>query len=337
MTSNEMIVELPGDRLYPEACRITPFTLSDASALSLLPKTQDTKKLFQIMDEKINLDVKKLTPQDFWFLLYWQRINSYVTFPIKLPWECPHCDTKNSDELSGSKLVIEDIDDVYETFESNGKLCHGLVVDLPSAGEKEVRLKLVGDELLVENHLRMKGISKPEPEVYETYLIACMFEPSGGTLEERYQMVKNFSAEDHFYLKGLEEQLDYGVKNYAEFTCMECKEVSKVRFQFDLVTFFPSISNKSDIRARILPRKGAKSANKGLGEGRLSKDSVHTEEAHRLPEDSQTYERSEDSRNESEKKIEMTPAELQALIQSEVSKASSKESKEVEFSSVKER
>ena len=95
-------VELPGDRLYSDDCYVTTFSLADASALSLLPKTQDTRTIFEIMDRRINLDVKKLTLQDFWFLLYWQRINSYLTFPIKLPWKCPHCKTKNQDELTAA-------------------------------------------------------------------------------------------------------------------------------------------------------------------------------------------------------------------------------------------
>ena len=72
-------VELPGNWLYPDDCFVQTFSLADASALSLLPKTQDVRKVFDIMDRKINLDVKKLTLQDFWFLLYWQRINSYIT------------------------------------------------------------------------------------------------------------------------------------------------------------------------------------------------------------------------------------------------------------------
>ena len=49
MATEPVVVELPGDRLYPEDCRIQTFTYGDASALSLLPKTQDTQKLFEVV------------------------------------------------------------------------------------------------------------------------------------------------------------------------------------------------------------------------------------------------------------------------------------------------
>ena len=86
MVKQDALVELPGDRLYSEECKIETFTYRDASTVSLLAETQDSQKLFEVIDQRITLDVGDLTLQDFWFIMHWQRINSYSSFPSRVPW-----------------------------------------------------------------------------------------------------------------------------------------------------------------------------------------------------------------------------------------------------------
>ena len=216
---------------------------------------------------------------------------------------------------------------------------HGIILDLPSAGELEVRMKLVGDELDANTYLRKKKIDNPNPELYEQLLIACSLEGNGGSLEERLELVKGLSAEDYYLIKSLDSEIfDYGVQDYADLTCMGCKEVSKVRYSFDLTTFFPSVSDKPDLRARILPRKGASTANKGSTGHGSSKDNVHKQDSHQLHQDVKADERPEKSGDESQEKIEITPNELQAMIQKEVAKVGMVQTDhEIDFDSLKEK
>jgi hypothetical protein len=233
--------------------------------------------------------------------------------------------------LSGSKLNIQDLDDDY-TAESSTS---GVMIDFPSAGNLLIRVKLAGDELEVENYIRKNKI-EITPEKYEEYLIACMFAPNGGTLQERYELVHNkMTADDHMIIKGFEELFDFGVKNYSEFTCMECKEVSKVSFNFDLTTFFPSVSDTRDIRARILSRKGVESTSGHNTSNGSSQSALHTEDSREIHKDSEAHEETERG---DETKIELTQEELQDLIKKEMAKVTQESvNKEVDYSSLRER
>lgn len=270
MPSEPMLVELPGHHLYNEV-RLQPFTYGDASVLSLLDKTNDPDKLFDIIDKRLNINVRELTIQDFWYTLYWQRINSYSSFPVKLPWTCNYCEHKNLDEMSGSSLIIEDLNPEY---------FHGIEIDFPDSGILKIRLKLIGDEIELRKYMKKEKIEDPTGEVYETLLTACMLEYNGGTLKERYDLVKNMSADDQFTLKSVEEYFDYGVKDYSEFTCENCKEVVKVGYELDLTSFFPSVQDKSSIGSRILFSKTSTSADRQSTECGSDESSIHSPDTH---------------------------------------------------------
>lgn len=304
------LVELPGDRLYSEDCRIQTFTYGDATSLSLIPKTQDTKKLFDIIDNRISLDVRQLTLQDLWFILYWQRINSYSSFPVKLPWKCNHCGHKNYHELRGSDLVIDDLDPEYY---------HGMTLDFPDAGALSLRLKLVGDELDVKKYIRDKGLTDITEEQFDAFLTACMLEPNGGTLEERIKLVESMTAGDQFLMKAFEDQFDYGVQSHTNYACEECEEVVKVRYQFDLTNFFPSLQDKPDVRSRILSSKTSVSAPGSNREDGLDEADIHQGDA-RQELKSSTGETEPDASSDQgevikKEKIEVSPEELKRMIQ----------------------
>jgi hypothetical protein len=271
-TKKVSTVVLPGDHLYEDDCKVETFTFGDASALSLLIKAPDIKKLVEVLDSRTNLDATKLTIQDFKFLLYWHRINSYANFPNKIIWHCPHCETKNYHNLTADKLIIKDLDPIYD---------HGLVIDLPDAGPTALRIKLVEDELKARKWFR-ENKKEFDEETLEKLMYAGMLELEGGTLSERLEKIENMSSDDFCQLIDFQNEFDYGIQEYSEFACTndECKEVAKVNHNFDLVSFFPQVQGSGNVRARILSGQRAAPANResstdGLGQGDLHKGQPH--------------------------------------------------------------
>lgn len=317
MVAESVLVELPGDKLYPEECRIQTFTYSDAIAISLLRKTQDVRKLFEVLDRRMNLNVQDLTLQDFWFILYWHRINSYSSFPIKLPWTCHHCKTKNYDELRGSDLIIEDLDPEYH---------HGITLNFNSVGPVKLRLKLVKDEIESERYLRDQGLKDQDFALEET-LDACMLEPNGGNLSERISLLQEMNSDDHFLLKAFESEFNYGVQKYSKFTCENesCKEVVKVHYEFDLTNFFPSFQDKSDVRSRILSSKTSGTTNRKSSGNGSNEDDLYKRDSYQESETTQRETRSDEVPNKSPKVsqevLEITPEELNRLIRDGVKQA----------------
>lgn len=268
MLSSSVKVDLPGSALYDE-CYLQTFTLGDAEILPIVQKTGDTKQLYELINSRLNLSVYDLTLQDLWFILHWQRINSYPNYPMNLPWDCPNCSHSNVNELSGSSLVIDDLDPKYK---------HGITVDLPSIGKTKLRLPLVKDEEVAKRYLRDLRITNPDPKLFKEVLRACLLEPNGGTLDDNLKLVQTkLTADDGFVINGFEQYFEYGVKDFAKFTCQGCGEVSKVRFKFDLTTFFPRVSHSSDIRARILFSETPEPANRESEHNGLGESSLHSE------------------------------------------------------------
>ena len=299
MAEEPHLVPLPGDSLYVGDCYLQTFTLNDARSLFAISKTADTANLFKLINNRTNLDAENLTIQDLWFIFYWQRINSYPNHPMRTPRECPHCNHNNSSTLSAGKLVIKDLDSEYE---------HGVEFNFPSAINEDgsplhvpIRLQLVGDEITASKFIKNTlEVAKPSRELVQEVILACMLEPMGGPLSERYGWVKKnlTSADDAMALKAFEDHFDYGVMNHANFECEDCPEDTKVRFPFDLVNFFPTIRDSRDIQSRILSRKASQPTDTESGGGGPSEASVYTEDARKRPEGAETKKGPSSSENE---------------------------------------
>lgn len=302
MASSPIKADLPGKDLYPEDCYIQTFTLGDAESLSIIQKTADTKQLYELINKRINLSVSSLTLQDLWFILHWQRINSYPSYPINLPWQCPNCEHENHDQLSGSALVIDDLNPQYK---------HGLEVLLSNGEKLKLRLPLVGDEEVAKKYLKDIKISNPDPKFFKEILLSCMLEPNGTSIDERVKKVQGLSADDQFLIRGFEQYFEYGVKDFAKFTCEGCGEVSKVRFSFDLTTFFPRVSHTPNIRSRILFCETPESTDRESERNGSRESDLHKGTTHTALEGSKAETRSNESQNVNEVKI----ANLDDIIQ----------------------
>lgn len=314
----EILVGLPGGDLYREECRLQTLTYGDATAINLISKSKDVQKLFEVLNNRASLNVYDLTLPDFKFLLFWQRINSYSTFPMNIHWKCSQkgCEQKNNDELTGPKLVITDIDPDYD---------HGMTLDFPDSGPLRLRLKLVKDEIASKQYLIKNRIQDKDGELLEEVLTACMLELNGGTLEERILQVREMSADDQFLLKSFESEFDYGVQNYAEFTCEKCKEVAKIGYEFDLANFFPSIQDRTNVRSRIIPSSSAPTADSLPPRDRLCEAHPHQEHSHDAPQEAQGTQGPSTSPAQEQKKeeITMSPEDLSKLIADAVQSATS--------------
>jgi len=237
-------VELPGNHLYLDDCYLTTFTLNDARSMYSIAKTSDRKELFRVIDSRMSLPVESLTTYDLWYAMHWQRINSYPLHPHVLPWDCPLCDARNSDELTSSALVITDINPEYT---------HKLSLDFPSIGHHPFRLQVIGDELYVDNYIKsVLQVKEVDRSVYDQLLIAKQLQTDGMSFDEALKISESLTADDAFLISEFESYFSYGVADYSVFNCQNCKEDSHVKYKFNLVTFLPKIHTGLDLRSRIV-------------------------------------------------------------------------------------
>jgi hypothetical protein len=245
-------VDLPGGRLYPHECYLETFTYSDAKAISLIRTTSDIQRLYEIMNQRCSLDLAHVTLGDFWYMMHWQRVQSYPENKLMIPWTCPHCKTKNRSAFDLSKVELRELEEEYE---------HDQLITLPSGYETTIRLPVMSDELRAKLLLKSKGFSSPTDEQLEMMMTALTFctigEESDDLILKKYDELKGLTADDFFLIQDFYSLYDYGIADTVKFTCSndDCRKESKVRFSFSLVDFFPDHSNKESVRNRVLLRQ----------------------------------------------------------------------------------
>lgn len=303
------LVELPGGRLYKDSVYLEPLRHGDIKEIFIIAKNNDERRMVSLLKRRIHgVDIKDVTPQDMWFVMYWQRINSYPSNPMRIKWKCQHCGNITTSPLHSSNLSIKDLDAEYQD---------GLGLQLPSrerAGASPVYLRLnrVGDDTSVRKYYSDNNLFPDDGDLKEG-LMACMLEPTGGSFEERMKLVKTLNADDMFIIQEFENTFDYGVEPFGKFKCSkgECGEEGNVSFQFTLASFFPPLSDDGSIRTRILPARAPGSAiNPDRRPGLFENDVLKRSETSGLQGNSRTE---SSGKVEVSQPVQMTESEVRAM------------------------
>lgn len=154
-TVNESLMEdvhLPtGFHMYDwKNLKVRRFTVENIRALIRARTTGNLIYLVRTVDATINRPISELTVADFWFLMYWHRINSYKKRPFTLTWTCScpaHLEKVESGELPASSLSCIDTvksGDIQIT-ELDIEAYNKFVTDIKNEYGVDVTMQRVGD------------------------------------------------------------------------------------------------------------------------------------------------------------------------------------------------
>jgi hypothetical protein len=199
-----------------------------------------------------------LTPGDFYFLMYWQRVNSYSKNPMIITAYCDNeahnekvylgHEVPDPDNPEKTKLVkLDEQTLMNEVMVNNTSLDTKYLEQLDTSDldvAKKFRLDVerMRDIVEVTEYLSDKDGDIPEEELfllqYTSFLARV---PGQETLRERMDIVSQMTPDD---LVGLDEYIkrvtDYGVSEYSIIKCKECGASMRVKISFDALTFLPS-------------------------------------------------------------------------------------------------
>ena len=235
------ILELPGGKLYSGPCKIQPLTFSDVESIKLSQESQSPIPLYDVLNKRMSLDIRDMHFPDVKFILLWHRLNSYGVKSFPVNWKCPHCGTLNTFDFND----IEDFENVSDDYNKDG-----VKIKL-SSGDYSIRLSKVGDELDAIDY------ASKDSNLEDTYISvvrkAMMFEPNGGTLKQRINILENdLNADDNLLIDEFEKEFDYGVSSITKATCKECGKESNVNHELTLGQFLSRPQNSGSIRNKIL-------------------------------------------------------------------------------------
>lgn len=247
-----LTLHLPGAAFYPfgDTTLIRPLNIANIKQLSLAIYNNDIGLLERTVADCVNFDVTELYISDWWYLLWWLRLNSYKNFPMQISYTCPHCETTHTHTITTDTLQYEDIHEGFDPRHSRVRLDNY---------ENEVRIRppKVGDETRVRNLLKQKMVnidSKNGQSALECMRTLAVLETETMSLDDIYIAYRNdkFTPDDLLTIEAFVDIASYGVKNEFKLTCATCKEEVPVAVDIRPLDFFPANPAATSIRERIL-------------------------------------------------------------------------------------
>lgn len=255
-------VELPSKgKLYngKSTVELTFFTLGDVKRIYDISQGIKSDSLEKLISSKVlDFDVFELCQSDYWYVLYWLRINCFTSHPLEIEWTCNHagCGVKNL-----SKVGKENLNQV----EINPDYIEPASLELPDSGTIQVRLPRVKDDREIDAVVDLlHGKLRSEGDEWLCKLAAMWVD--NRNLMDRYKDVRSkFTPDDIFVLDSFQKEYSFGITEYLDVKCIGCQEVSRRYFRLSITSFIPSMEDSRSVRTRVKFSNVPESANSSNG------------------------------------------------------------------------
>jgi hypothetical protein len=268
-------LKLPGHRVYPENLEVRAFGKDEVAAYDRVRRSGSEVALRSLVGSTLNeISVEDLYEPDLLYLMMWHRVNSFMNYPMQLPWKCPSCENDNNDPLDLTKIVSKEIPEDYSP--------DGMTLDLPCGVPLVFRLPKVGDESRARKMLTALSVQNVnEDHIRKAEQVQLMeYDENFNSLEKWEIVNKGFGIEDVFTIEGFKQEFAYGPTTLMHCTCKKCEVPSPVGFRFSVLEFLPNNFDGAAIRARILPNRPDGNAAKRAKAALIPKTSVAPQTIH---------------------------------------------------------
>ena len=284
---NRVITAAHSDITLPSECvayewkdiQIRRFTVNEIRGMIRARTSGNLRHLIRAVDGTITRPITDLTTGDFWFIMYWHRINSYKKTPFLLSWTCTNHDhlarvengevaketLKQVMQVTNSNLNTVQIDvSKYQAkameieAEYQVKVTPQRLVDFIAALEEEEellyqrKLALKRDEAkrteamtmmdldaFLEDNEAMEVVAQDDERGFMYRYAALIF--GEDTLAARSEMLGDKSPDLLDELEELAALADHGVSENWTVVCKECGASETIEQSLDALTFLPSL------------------------------------------------------------------------------------------------
>jgi len=256
-------IQLPSKFIFYQfkTISIRRLRLPELKKLHRATVISDFKTLAEAVGQTIDRPVFDLTLGDFWFILYWLRLNSYSRAPYIVNYQCSNPEHIN---LTQDDVVLKDnsFTKLKEAPTLDPKtLSNSVIINQNSLEEitldeptiepflldfhKRTNLYLfpmiVGDHAIVRKLIQD---DKLDPDLDYMYKYATSISPKHhGSLAERAALLEasDISPDDLYDIEVFQAMVNHGVNEKFVVTCKECKAVKTVTQSIDALAFFPVV------------------------------------------------------------------------------------------------
>lgn len=259
--------------------QIRRFNIEELRSIVRARTTGNLRHLVRAVDATLTRPVTDLTQGDFWYIMYWHRINSYKKSPFVLEWTC--VDQEHINKIGTGELKPESLKNVLTINKSNLETVYidkakyetmadaidrdyavevqpQTMVDFIAALEEDEEREFVAQrekarlaasvveavaaadvDSFLEQNEKTEALGDDEDTAF-MYRYAALLKSKGG-LKDR---VEQLNEQDPDLLTDLEAFLavsDHGVKESWKVTCKECSASKTIEQSLDALMFLPSL------------------------------------------------------------------------------------------------
>ena len=262
-----------------ESISVRRFSVIDLKKICKAQATKSFRTLVEVINSTIDRSAFELTPGDFWFLMYWHRINSYISAPLQVEYHCVDpkhiqriidgelereslqgtatlTNTKlRTQKIKSEQAIADKITHVQNTYD--GLLVYpARMIDILEGEDMMVRLSGleqiddVAEELntnkLASINIAKRAIENADEAWFNDY--SSVLHPQyGKNLQEKREYF-NKIVEDKGYgfeliqdIKGFMSIIEHGVIESIKCKCEVCGAKVETDVSTEALTFFPNL------------------------------------------------------------------------------------------------
>lgn len=232
-----------------ESLSIRPFTLMELKKLYRAYTTSNFKDIVDVIGATIDRNVLDLTVGDFWFMMYWQRLNSYKKSPMTIPWDCESNDHVLDVELE--RKTAESLHNVIVVNKTSIKVIDfnvQSVVDEVERIYKEYGIYLFPGTIRdVVSMIKLASKVEPDDDWIAKYA-TNISQKHGVSIQDRMSFLEGLSDREDinaidfiFEIEAFAKIVEHGVRETIQSTCKECGADREITLSLDAHSFFPAL------------------------------------------------------------------------------------------------
>lgn len=231
---------------YPfDTLSIRPFTWGELKKMYKAVVTKDFNTLAEAVNSTIDRNVFELTVGDFWFVMYWLRMNSFKKAPFTVKWSCH--DENHHLRVRMGELETSTLSNDHVASMSNVKVLFAdptPIADLVALAKEEHGIHLypatvadmVGTAKMLDN-------VEDAGELWLSKYASNINRQYGNTLPDRMKYLEENdispdfgSCVDEFIVVA-----NHGIIETVTVNCKGCGAPAEITVSVDALSFFPSI------------------------------------------------------------------------------------------------
>lgn len=228
------VTNLPSKmKLYKEGTKIysRALKLSEVKKLSTISAENFNEVINSVLSDTIyGIEVADLILADKFYIIFWQRANTYRGDGFSVEFRCPSCEATSNYDFDITAIEVKDI---VEDYDPN-KQCE-IGEHTYNIGQMTVR-----DENLLLNYSKNNKGKNLDEDILLLSAVISSIDGTSKTLADKYELISNLDPASFVKLNNEYKKYEMSVLPMMKVKCKTCGEVVETPINFRSEFFLPT-------------------------------------------------------------------------------------------------